>query len=177
MRSRRGGRLLIPHFNSGRGAGEVLRCVARRLGLEYLSTEAPLDEFIDTIRNATLVVSEAMHGAILADAMRTPWIPFAHLNHNEFKWRDWYQSIGLPYSSLRLRPKVWNHAPRAPRSLAKRPLRRIKLGLLMRSMQKVVSSQPLLSADDVHQEVLSKLREKVAYINRAYASRSARHDS
>ena len=38
-----------------------------------------------------------MHGAIVADALRVPWIPARLYGHfMEFKWRDWTESIEVP---------------------------------------------------------------------------------
>jgi succinoglycan biosynthesis protein ExoV len=52
----------------------------------YSFRTAPNDVFIDVVRSASLVLTEAMHGAILADVMRTPWIAVTFLHHNRFKW-------------------------------------------------------------------------------------------
>ncbi|MEM8612949.1 MAG: polysaccharide pyruvyl transferase family protein, partial [Cyanobacteria bacterium P01_H01_bin.105] len=48
---------------------------------------------------------EAMHGAIVADALRTAWIPIVTSPRIlSFKWRDWCASIGVPYRPWRLLP-------------------------------------------------------------------------
>lgn len=61
-----------------------------------------VEDFIKQIAESEYVISEAMHGAIIADALRVPWkrLKFkAHLFEgetvSEFKWRDWLYSIDL----------------------------------------------------------------------------------
>ena len=52
---------------------------------------------IGRIARADLVVSESMHGAIVADAFGVPWIPIAISHHfNSFKWGDWADSVEVP---------------------------------------------------------------------------------
>lgn len=36
-----------------------------------------------------------MHGAIVADAYRIPWIGVDMYGINKFKWQDWMLSLGL----------------------------------------------------------------------------------
>jgi succinoglycan biosynthesis protein ExoV len=44
-----------------------------------------------------------MHGAILADTLRVPWIPvITSPIINVFKWRDWTMSLGLDYRRILL---------------------------------------------------------------------------
>ena len=48
------------------------------------------------IGGARLVLSEAMHGAILADIARVPWQGFAFGGQfNQDKWLDWAEMFGL----------------------------------------------------------------------------------
>ena len=62
------------------------------------------DAFLSRLRRCRRVVSEAMHGAILADAFRIPWTAIRlHSDRYEgrtagFKWRDWAFSLELPVS-------------------------------------------------------------------------------
>ena len=43
------------------------------------------------------MLTEALHGAIVADALRVPWIPIRlYDRYSEFKWRDWTESMHLP---------------------------------------------------------------------------------
>jgi len=59
----------------------------------------PLDNYkvvLDQILSSEIVIAEAMHGAIIADLYRVPWIPLkTHIGINEFKWLDYAASMEL----------------------------------------------------------------------------------
>src|SRR5439155_10040399 len=43
---------------------------------------------------------ESLHGAIVADALRVPWVPLRirrNPHTSPFKWEDWCSSMELPY--------------------------------------------------------------------------------
>lgn len=64
---------------------------------------APVPKILNQITRAKLAVTEAMHGAILANALRVPWIPVTTSPIiNVFKWRDWTMSLGLDYRPILL---------------------------------------------------------------------------
>ena len=67
-------------------------------GIHYLSPmESPL-KTIEQILQSEVVIAEAMHAAIVADALRVPWIPAkAYRGINDFKWNDWTKSLNLEY--------------------------------------------------------------------------------
>lgn len=66
--------------------------------------EEPL-QVLEKIRSCGVLLAEAMHGAILADAMGIPWIPVACYDTiNTFKWRDFTASMQLAYEPYRLSP-------------------------------------------------------------------------
>ncbi|PKG51830.1 polysaccharide pyruvyl transferase family protein [Olleya sp. 1-3] len=67
-----------------------------------LPTNGDVEQFMIEISSCKTIISEAMHGCILADALRVPWkrLRFnAHLHEgekvSEFKWNDWLLSIGI----------------------------------------------------------------------------------
>lgn len=67
-----------------------------------LPTNGDVEQFMKEISSCNSIISEAMHGCILADALRVPWkrLRFnAHLFEgekvSEFKWNDWLLSIGI----------------------------------------------------------------------------------
>ena len=66
--------------------------------MTFIDPGGEVDEVLAAIRGCELVVAEAMHGAIIADALRIPWIPVRCYDHIlDFKWRDWCESLQLRY--------------------------------------------------------------------------------
>jgi succinoglycan biosynthesis protein ExoV len=61
-----------------------------------------VESILAQVRGARLLITEAMHGAIVADALRVPWIAAQPLfwGHHR-KWLDWSEAIGV---DLRFRP-------------------------------------------------------------------------
>ena len=88
----------MPHFESiRRGNWEA---VCQLAGVTFLDPREDTATLLSKIAGARLVISEAMHGAIVADALRTPWIgvvPF--LPQHRLKWEDWAAAL-----DIRLRP-------------------------------------------------------------------------
>lgn len=105
--------VFIPHINSIWEAGRELSAICESCGFVLLSPAEEVEKFVETIQSAKLVITEAMHGAIISDAYRTPWICCKVLYHNEFKWRDWCGAMELEYSPCRIeaydveKPKNW----------------------------------------------------------------------
>ncbi|MCR9000077.1 polysaccharide pyruvyl transferase family protein [Rahnella perminowiae] len=72
--------------------------VCQQAGVEFVNPQSDAKTVIQKIRNAKLVLADAMHAAIIADAMRVPWVPLITSSQiNTFKWLDWTQTINLPY--------------------------------------------------------------------------------
>jgi succinoglycan biosynthesis protein ExoV len=75
------------------------------LGWNFIDPTSGIEEVIFQMSQSTVVVTEAMHGAIVADTLRIPWIPYAGYNTiNAFKWQDWCASMQMNYEPLKLRP-------------------------------------------------------------------------
>jgi succinoglycan biosynthesis protein ExoV len=98
----REGVVFVPHFEAERGAAWPLAC--RKAGVEYINPLGDSRAIVDRIRRARLVIAEAMHAAIVADAVRVPWLPVVSSPQvSTFKWLDWTRSMGLPYRPVPLR--------------------------------------------------------------------------
>lgn len=90
----RGDVVVIPHHRSLRYLDWPQVCA--RAGVRFVSPLLPAAQFMSAIAGARLVLSEAMHGAILADIVRVPWQGFGfggQFNHE--KWLDWAEMFGL----------------------------------------------------------------------------------
>jgi len=78
------------------------RAICAKLGFHYISplSENGVDITLKEIASSKYIITEAMHGAILADALRVPWhrfilsTPYTEgIRISEFKWADWMLSV------------------------------------------------------------------------------------
>lgn len=88
----------MPHHEL---AGEGWNRVCQDLGFCYLDPSWPVDKILPLIAQSEIVLTEAMHGAIIADAFRIPWIPIVTSSRIlSFKWHDWCFSCGIEYKPI-----------------------------------------------------------------------------
>jgi succinoglycan biosynthesis protein ExoV len=88
--------VFMPHYNSAE-RGQWAR-VASELGFLYVDPRGSVQEILAALSRSKLVITEAMHGAIVADTMRIPWIPLLiEPDALPFKWRDWTLSLEMEY--------------------------------------------------------------------------------
>ncbi len=92
----RNGVVFVPHFEAERDAAWPEACLGA--GIEYVNALGDSRAIVERIRRARLVLAEAMHAAIVADALRVPWVPVVSSPLvSTFKWLDWTQSMNMPY--------------------------------------------------------------------------------
>lgn len=84
----------MPHFESmARGAWPRVAALA---GVRLIDPRDPPLAILAAIGRCRLLLSEALHGAIVADALRVPWIairPLARIHRA--KWSDWADTMDL----------------------------------------------------------------------------------
>jgi succinoglycan biosynthesis protein ExoV len=98
-----GGTLVIPHFQTLDHPGWPE--VAKLTGYELLDPRGDPGSVIARIAAAKLVLTESLHGAILADVYGIPWIAFAtSKNFGVTKWVDWTHSLGLEFDLTMIPP-------------------------------------------------------------------------
>ena len=86
----------VPHWESAEFGMWDLVC--EPAGLTYLDPRGEAKAVIRHIAQSEMVVAESMHGAILADAFRVPWVAVTTSSSiNDFKWKDWATSVGVTY--------------------------------------------------------------------------------
>ncbi len=84
----------IPHWETS--LTPLWREACRLADIQYIDPLAPVPEICDRLAGSAVVIAEAMHGAIVADAFRVPWIPaLTSSRFNLFKWQDWASSLGV----------------------------------------------------------------------------------
>lgn len=80
------------HFNNWKK-------ICKEAGYNYIDPAGDIQEVLQQISQSKVIIAEAMHGAIVADTLRIPWIPVKlYPTINEFKWKDWTQSLSMEYS-------------------------------------------------------------------------------
>jgi succinoglycan biosynthesis protein ExoV len=95
--------VFMPHYNSVANSRWPQICM--QLGITFIDAHWPVDRVLDRIARAKLVITEAMHGAIVADTLRVPWIPvLCSPAILPFKWIDWTRSLDLGFRPITLPP-------------------------------------------------------------------------
>jgi succinoglycan biosynthesis protein ExoV len=84
----------IPHWESTLyGAWDK---VCAHAGINYIDPCLSTHETLNAILESEFVITEAMHGAIVADAVRTPWIAIRPIQpEHHMKWHDWVSVLDV----------------------------------------------------------------------------------
>ncbi|MEM8580181.1 MAG: polysaccharide pyruvyl transferase family protein, partial [Pseudomonadota bacterium] len=87
--------VFIPHVGTAKLPLNWER-IAHRAGVRYISPAGESEEVILALARAKLVLAESLHGAIIADAFRVPFVPVSiSPTFNRHKWLDWSESLNL----------------------------------------------------------------------------------
>ncbi|MDG2528267.1 polysaccharide pyruvyl transferase family protein [Caulobacter endophyticus] len=87
----------IPHISSAL-TGDWAK-VCQLADLDYIDPRWSVERVISAIQRADVVITEAMHGAILSDTLRVPWVPVVTSQKIlDLKWHDWTRSLDLVYA-------------------------------------------------------------------------------
>jgi hypothetical protein len=93
----------IPHVDTA--ASGPWETVCDLAGLNYIDPRWPLMRILPELMRSERVLTEAMHGAILADSFGVPWKAITTRSGIlQFKWEDWTSSMNLNYQSLSVPP-------------------------------------------------------------------------
>jgi succinoglycan biosynthesis protein ExoV len=76
-------------------------------GIHMINPRSPVEEVFADILRSKLVICEAMHGAILSDALRVPWVPVLPLRRaHRAKWYDWAEALDIELLPQKLFPST-----------------------------------------------------------------------
>lgn len=104
---KKSGTLFIPHFRTwATEAGRSFLQKADHLGYKIANPSLRPIEMISLIARSDFVFSSSLHGVIVAHALGIPVqlvsIPTSGRNEPEFKYQDYFSSIGVGFSSVNL---------------------------------------------------------------------------
>jgi len=102
----------MPHWESLDRGHWPLACA--EADIHFIDPTGAVEQVVAELLASDLVIAEAMHGAIAADALRVPWIPVQpQLRMHSPKWLDWCASVDVPYRPQVLRPSGYVESVRA----------------------------------------------------------------
>lgn len=147
----------MPHLEQAQRGSKAWKSVCEQIGFGYIDPRWSIEQVLSSISQTEILLTEAMHGAIVGDALRVPWIPLrTNVRVLGFKWWDWCLSIGLQYQPRNV-VNVTDLAEAGIDSLArhwaKKKLAAIQLAYIAKTQR------PFLS-DDTHIENLTVELEK-----------------
>ncbi|MCG9886121.1 MAG: polysaccharide pyruvyl transferase family protein [Cyanobacteria bacterium] len=150
----------MPHYELA-GEGWIRACEA--IGFGYIDPRWTVERVLDAMGQTEVLLAEAMHGAIVADALRIPWIPIVTNNTIlSFKWQDWCSSIGVEYRPVHIDRL---HHPKSKTDVLT-PVRRIRDKVRQNrasvTLKKVATDQsPSLSSDSHIESLTIQLEERL----------------
>jgi succinoglycan biosynthesis protein ExoV len=170
----------MPHFESlARGAWAEAATAA---GLVLIDPTGDPAATIAAIADCRLLLSEAMHGAIVADALRVPWIALRPLvSQHHAKWQDWADPLELqvrfePLAASSLPERLHAAFPAASRRcrgvlgrtwpLLARARRRRFIERAAQSLALAAATSPQLSADATLARCRARMLERLDALRR-----------
>jgi succinoglycan biosynthesis protein ExoV len=145
----------MPHHSTSAGGFWEQAC--KEAGINYISpTGFDVEAVVKQIASSRLVIAEAMHAAIVADAFRVPWIPVTSVPEtNPFKWQDWCESLDLEYQPNRMTP-IYRNLTGNP---AKNVLNRFKVLLRRHELRALCKKRNYAMLSDT--KVLDTQRKRI----------------
>ena len=161
----------MPHCSSARNFDWSRIC--ERVGIGFIDPQQSVEEVLRGICSTEILITEAMHGAIVADALRIPWLPVATSPAIlELKWHDWCQSLGLQYKPAKM-PALWRLGDKpSPSARLRSAVKTVTVHAILRQI--IRKGIPLLSADARMEQATDELKERLARLQQRYGAASER---
>lgn len=95
----------MPHIDHAIRGDTFWKLICEEAEITYIDPRWQIEQVLSAISQTEVLLAEAMHGAIIADALRVPWVPISTSTRIlPFKWQDWCSSIDLKYQPKYLIP-------------------------------------------------------------------------
>ncbi|MEP7295455.1 MAG: polysaccharide pyruvyl transferase family protein [Burkholderiales bacterium] len=176
------GSAFMPHWES-LDRGDWAN-VCRLAGVTFIDPRWPVQTVLDLIESSDMVIAEAMHGAIVADALRVPWVPIMPFRQSHrYKWFDWAESLGIDLVARSLMPSTlaecWVLATQREGRRIANPGRLLLPAVNAANfalnhaaaarLRQLSRSTPMLSTDRALGAAIGRLEQKAADIRRDFA--------
>jgi succinoglycan biosynthesis protein ExoV len=139
--------------------------ICNELGIMFINPKEDPVEVIQQISSCKLLITESLHGAIMADTYRVPWIPVAtRKSFSHFKWNDWALSLKVPLKVHDISP-LYDMQVRSTTDFFKSSLKRIYGKTISKKIAKVQmlklinKATPVLSKEEIFNRVYNRLSE------------------
>ncbi len=171
----------MPHWESLPRGNWGTAC--KLAGIRLIDPRSPVEQVITEILGCEVLITEAMHGAIVADALRVPWVPVLPIDsiHRE-KWFDWADALCLQLTPHRLWP---SSLPEVSIATMRRPfLSSIAAGLSWGPVSGIAGTvttyaaahrlsvlakrAPCLSADSAIENATAQMQENLLQLTKQY---------
>ena len=173
----------MPHFDSEKWY--PLEALCAEVGIHYISPSKDPKEIIKELLASKCLIAEAMHGAIIADALRVPWIPVKMYNQiNRFKWQDWGDSLNMNINFNELEPLytkkyakyILHNKLNTEKDLFIKPTlelysiyqKHYLFKKVLRSLERTKLIQPQLSNPNILASKIEHLKERLEYVSSLY---------
>lgn len=170
----------MPHWESVLD-GEW-EAVCAEAGLHFINPCAPVEQVLEDILSSELIVTEAMHGAIVADALRVPWVPARPIQRQHHrKWFDWADALQLELHPRPLAPSNGLEAAMSLLRARKNTERLRRRGQILKtiatplffdmaasSLRRLAVAVPNLSRDAAIESAHGRMLERLDVLHRSH---------
>lgn len=163
----------MPYFRSA-FCGEWEK-VCNEMGINYIDPRSGVEKCLESIASSSCLITEAMHGAIIADAFRVPWAPIFAYNYLHekdvayFKWRDWLSTINVKFNPVVL-PNLWENQEK--HLLIHKIKEIIKINIINKKIRKIVNNEEYyLSNENVYKDIDEKFSYAIEQFKKKYSRR------